>query len=286
MNMTSSTLSNFEALLALKEDYLKMKEPVQLKLEAIVHRMKEFSFYLAQVLDALKSFESNMKTLQENNDVMLAEAMSLLESDLFASGSKEKENDAFLAELLSLVDSSHPEEKLESLKTKMKESFSNLEQKFSSHDQEIDQSELVAKTRVVIQLFDEHNASQTTSSILDGGFIAQWKESLCEGDLLLLSHLVIAVAKQADRNSAPAPTLHPLPPPQPFLLPALAPSENNQTVTPSEYTFVVTVKQLGVVKGQIHISPTLGPTQVFTEQFGQYCYRSPKVFHQPLKKVR
>jgi len=166
-------MSNFEALLSLKEDYSRLKQPINAKLEAAVKKEKDFQSYLAKILQALKSLETDILKLDEESKSKLIEMTSLMESRFLSTRSKEEENDAFLSELFSLGNSSQT---LETLKKKMEESFQEIESKLNSSEDISELPGLVNSTRIAVKLFSENSSSPLPSPIfLENGFTSKWE---------------------------------------------------------------------------------------------------------------
>lgn len=305
LNLTSSMIANFEALLSVKKDYLKMKKSITPKLTAAIKKKEEFGFILTQILESLESLEMKMRKLQEDNDTIIAEFTSLLESySTNTPSSEDSENDAFLADLLSFANaSSHPDEKLEGLITSMRKSFEDVERKMTSlHNQ----AELVAKTRVVIQVYDDNNVNLPKAQISNDGSPVL-NELSSHADLVLLSRLVIALSTQFQQIPTACP-LSSSPPLPPKLTPAVASSTDttsgNRLLSsrlPScgsllqtgmgttnmtlGGTFFVAVKHLGLAEGVIGFQQEAGQTIPFIQKLGLHCFHSLKAFLHTIKKV-
>ena len=80
LDMTAHTMSNFEALLAVKEHYAKVKEPLCSKLESAVKKEKELQRYYDKILKALKSLETDVLKSAADSQSRLREMVFLVES--------------------------------------------------------------------------------------------------------------------------------------------------------------------------------------------------------------
>ena len=115
-DLSASSMASFEALLSMRESFSKMKEPSKTKIEESIQKEKVVQSYIDKLLKSLKSFEADVKKMEEESNLRLIELNSLLSNPDFSTGSKEEENEAFLSQLSSLAGSSRPEETIEMLK--------------------------------------------------------------------------------------------------------------------------------------------------------------------------
>ena len=110
----ADSLKNFDALLGLKDQILKMKKEGQSKLATAIEKRKEIdgnmTIFLATVQNAVTQ-------LQQINKTRLDELVSLQIEGL--SGSQQEEQGLFINELISLLDESTSQDTIESLKKKM-----------------------------------------------------------------------------------------------------------------------------------------------------------------------
>ena len=122
--MTAGALSNIEGLLMLKEEYLRLRNPVRSKVAKAVEEKRTVQTYLNVVLAALRATEAEVEKLKDETDVMVAELSSYLDGGLLADlKSKEEENDAFLTEWLPQIEGGRPADSLDAIKTKIRQSF-------------------------------------------------------------------------------------------------------------------------------------------------------------------
>ena len=123
LDMTSGMLTNFEAFISLKAEVFKLRDPVRSKVVKTIQERKDVQIYLDRVLASLKATEADVVRLKEENDSMVAELSSLMETGLLSDfKSKEEENDTFLNELLPFLTCQQAGSK-DSVKEKIKESF-------------------------------------------------------------------------------------------------------------------------------------------------------------------
>jgi len=286
--MTAQTMSNFEALLTLKEHYARVKEPIRSKLEISIEKEKELQSYLDKILQAIKFLQIEITKLDEESKLRLAGMISQLDSRLFSTRSKEEENDAFLSELFSLVNSSQPEETLETLKKKMEASFKEIEIKLKSSEDVSELPDLVNSTRIAVQLFSEE-MPLPCPRLFEEGFTMKWKElpidSTCS-DLLLLSHLILSVKKK-----------HTLELPPNAIIPVqIAPIRTNKAPISSiipmasrfdihhQSRFILTLEHLGIAQSRVVIRPSLDHPN-FVQKLGDFCFNSSRMLTLPVRKV-
>lgn len=224
-DMNPKTMSNFESLVAIREQYAKKKESIQEKLETAAKKENELQSYLSTLLKALQSFEKDVKKLQEECNRRQMEISFWLESRSFKPASdgdiesnRNEENKVFLAELSSIVKNcseSGDKIDIDLLKKKMEEAIEEIGSIYCSSSEISDFPDKVNSTRITIKLTNElvDGGSLTPiPEILEKGFVAKWKGLSASKigkpvrrDLILLSHLIFSVKKRYEKNvTAPA----------------------------------------------------------------------------------
>jgi len=256
--MTAHTMSNLEALLAIKEHYARVKEPLHSKLEISIEKEKELQSYYDKILKALKFLETDILKSSADCQSRLREMVFLMESRFIATRSKEEENDAFLSELFSMGDSSQT---LETLKKNLESSFKEIELSLNSSENVSELPDLVNSTKIAVKLFSSEDSSSTLPcpELLENGFTSNWKTvNKCTDDQLLLSHLIFSIRNQVGFKST---AIQNTPIPAALLPSPRIPSPIQ--FNPDKFKFVLTLKHSRIIKGQVHIRPTFNQWQTF-----------------------
>ena len=124
--MSSDTLAKFEILLSLKEEFVKLKDPLCSKLSKAITEKTNVQLYLTKVSQALKALENEVEMQMDENDLSLAEMCSLLEK-IRPSGQQQLKdggnNVLILADLLSLLGECKLQDSRDTLHTKLKQSL-------------------------------------------------------------------------------------------------------------------------------------------------------------------
>lgn len=90
IDMSAVSLKNFEALLTLRNDLKKKVEEGQTKLAEAIEKRREVQNYLSQVSKALKMLTAEVDGLKEDNNIFLAELVSLLEGQTLQSAEEQE----------------------------------------------------------------------------------------------------------------------------------------------------------------------------------------------------
>ena len=120
MDVNPEVPANFET--KLREEFFKLRDPVLSKVATAVMAKKNFQTYLGLVSEALKATENAVELMKEENDVMVAELSSLLESNLLLSDLQSMDGD-LLSNLPPLLDDCRPGDPMDVIKNKLKQSF-------------------------------------------------------------------------------------------------------------------------------------------------------------------
>ena len=125
VDMKPGSETNFAAILSLKNRYLQLRNPLCSRVAKVITEKKDVQIYLSQVLGALKTAQEEVEQMKDENDIIVAELMSLMESELLREcNSKEEEYLAFLAQLIPLLEDCEPDqESLETVHGKILQSF-------------------------------------------------------------------------------------------------------------------------------------------------------------------
>jgi len=218
--MNPKTMSNFEALVALREQYAKKKESIQEKLKAAAEKENELHSYLETLLKALQSFEEDVKNLLDKCNRRQKEISFWLEcgSTKPVSGgntksinNKDEENEVFLAELKPFIKFGDKLMDIDFLRMKMEEPFEEIEAICCSSSEISDFPDSVNNTRIIVKLMNELADDRSmipVPEILENGFVVKWKKmsisktgETARRDLILLSHLIFSVRKRYEKNT-------------------------------------------------------------------------------------
>ena len=120
MDVNPEVPANFET--KLREEFFKLRDPVLSKVANAVMAKKNVQTYLDHVLKALKETQDTVERMKEENDAMVAELSSLMESNLLLSDLHSKDGDV-LSHLIPLLDDCKPDDSLDVIKDKLKQSF-------------------------------------------------------------------------------------------------------------------------------------------------------------------
>lgn len=280
--MTADTIRNMESLLNLKEELFKLKDRETNNLAKAIEKRKEIQNHLTLILKSIKAASIQVKQLENENNLLLTEMVSLLEANNTADSSTSK-----LQELLVLVEDSSPDDSPEILKMKMKKSVEISEQKLCEATTIALEYELHQKAKIAIQMSNEKGPIPTCS-LLDKGFCLQPSNpSLKAGndtqqDLTLISHGIFTLLKRPSvvkNNELPETNYASS---ASFSASSLL---SNNKFNPYTSLFIMKWFELGVQMGEIHIRPNIFCSLEFVQQLGDFCYKSPKSFGCALEKV-
>jgi len=263
------------------------------KLGAAAGVKQQLKAYLAEILEALKSITSQIKSLEEENESLLNEMTSNLEKSrkLLTDGSQDEENEYFLSLFYTLITPSElDEESYDILSAKLNEFFNEekmkleLDAESSIHKQ----AEAINKTKLLIKLFSDENDINSRPFEINS-FTAKWKEWTASNsiftqkqrDQLLLSYLILSlkgdqqesacsseetVAVVSSSSAAAQPA---------FPSPSSNPSKSRWEITTpnsvkdKSFSFTIAVTKTDEnLKDSIHIKPSLAG-QSFIREIGK-----------------
>lgn len=212
LKMDSSTLSNFERLVALMDRATKMKAPIRSNLESIIKNQQKLQLYVKEVLKSLKAFELEVIALGQENQAMINKVSSVVNHSPFMSDtSKEDEGaiSAFLSRFFSLANPHETNgESLEVLSQKMKNNFDALQKQLNLYKLEplfrlaetINNNNDVAKSMT--------NKSLVAASASGTGEWMQWTTSSTstliglQKNLLQISEIISSVRQSSNLKEA------------------------------------------------------------------------------------
>jgi hypothetical protein len=298
--MTADTIKNLESLLKLKEELLKMKDIGTNKLAMAIQERRKVQEQLALIKKSVQSSEEEVQKLQDDNNLRLAEWISILEG----SGSKDGAQDGqpkkelFFSEMMSLVDGSTEEDTTETLKEKMEKLIELYERNYCEATAIASEYELRKKLKIAVHLLDENDRRIPTVPWLEEGFRLQplcpvLKGSQVRQNSLLLSHAVFSllqnnVCNREEPTSAMVETDGKGEKPTPVvqLPPSIPLTSTKKFVLNASSFFILRMYQSGTLIGKIFIRPVhMFEHCDFTRQLGEICFQTQKVFCGTASKV-
>ena len=303
--MTADAIRNLDALLNLKEELLKMKDRKTDNLTKAIEKRMQVQEKLSVVMASIKAAENNVKRLQEENNVCLAEIISILEQinnpTIQADGLKTEDNmkDLFLTDLMDLVDESSPDDDTaEILRLKMVKSVELSEQKLNEAMVLASEYDFQETMKIVIQLFDGEDRPITTGKWLEiNGFRFQpvspsLMSSQIWQELVLISHVITSFLRRqhvklvstqtATSNTASLVTAA-------TEDTAISLQSSSQALVrspvPSKNIFVLTLFQSNIQIGEVHIQPLPTFHPEFVQKLGNFCNKNLRIFCDNIAKV-
>ena len=197
VDVTSSTIKNFESLLKFRDDIKKKKEEEQTKLVLAIEKRQEIQDHLAQVSESLKMALDEVKQQEEVNNAHLVEMISQLERSISNPHqvAAEGQDDPFLMELVSL-NNFDPDK----LGEKVAKSMQAMERKLAVAT-EMATILTEQKSRILVRVVDSKNQ---TGHMLECGFNCygpdETRLSPIKRDFLLLFHIVYSIKNRGSKN--------------------------------------------------------------------------------------
>ena len=208
IDMSAVSLKNFEALLTLRNDLKSKVEEGQTKLAEAIEKRREVQNYLSQVAKALKMIAAEVDSLEEENNVLLTELVSLLEGHHHSA--EQQQDEPCLSELMGLLDDCSSQDTIETLRQKLASKYQpQYEDKLALTTARAAELKKEKKTRITVSLFDESNALIPVCELFQQGFSANTSASVSmpiKMDLLLLSYITMATNKRLVQQKQPKPS--------------------------------------------------------------------------------
>ena len=194
IDMSAVSLKNFEALLTLRNDLKSKVEEGQTKLAEAIEKRREVQNYLSQVAKALKMIAAEVDSLEEENNVLLTELVSLLEGHHHSA--EQQQDEPCLSELMGLLDDCSSQDTIETLRQKLASKYQpQYEDKLALTAARSTELEKQRKTKITVTLLDESNNPFLVCDTLKEGI--KWPvdatETSAQRELLLLSHLIFSL---------------------------------------------------------------------------------------------
>jgi len=207
--MSAVSLKNFEALLTLRNDLKRKVEEGQTKLVEAIEKRREVQNYLSQVAKALKMIAAEVDSLEEENNVLLTELVSLLEGHHHHSA-EQQQDEPCLSELMGLLDECSSQDTIETLRQKLAFKYQpQFEDKLALTKARAAELKKEKKTKITVSLFDDSNTLIPVCELFQQGFSANTSSSVSmpiKMDLLLLSYITMATNKRLVQQKQPKPS--------------------------------------------------------------------------------
>jgi hypothetical protein len=140
---------------------------------------------------------AEVDSLEEENNILLTELVSLLEGQTFQSAD---EQEPCLSELMGLFDDCSSQDTIETLRQKLASKYHlEYEDKLTLTNARTAELRKQKKTKITVSLFDESNTLIPVCELFQQGFSANTSASVSmpiKMDLLLLSHITMATNKR------------------------------------------------------------------------------------------
>ena len=291
---------NVEDLVRLKEDLLKLRDTGTNKLALAIEKRKKVEEHLDLVIKSIRVAEEGAKNCQDENNLCLAELISILEINAslgsnsmfrFDKDRLPSEKDFILSELMSLMEGSTPDDTAETLTKKMTESIELYDRKLDEATAVASKLELRQKIKIQVHLSDDRYRPIPTCGWLEEGFRFQpldpfLNEPQIKQDSMLISHAVFsALERQNIPLKMKTSTASALPPTTPVPHPTVSIRSSKFTLGNLSSKFILRLFRSSRLKGEIHIRPAPTFHPEFVQKLGDFCYKSPKNFSTIIDKV-
>ena len=205
LNLAEDTVKNLDAFVDLREEFETEKTKEKMKLTKGLEMRKDIQMHLKKLAQSVEASREQVKELQLENDVCMAEIVSKLNGlqDLFMNTTE-----LFLSEVASCLDDSTPEEMLDKLKVELNKSLEICEKSLRETTSLSCEYDRWKKMKIAIKISDVDGRPVSTCSLLDRGFqlltkdgsdgVAHITNSSVRQDLILLSHVVSSLIKRFD----------------------------------------------------------------------------------------
>lgn len=273
------------------EELLKLKDSGTTKLAMAIEERKKVEEQLDSIMKSIESAREEVRKLQDENNICLAEMISILETNVKKTDQQSNHQDkskrsSVLSELKSLFDGSSPEDTTETLKVNFEKSVELCEKKLCEAKAIASEYELQSQIKIAVNLYDESDHPIQTLPVFYQGFRLSSLTNGYRPDLLLLSHIVFSFLKKQkfplkneQQPLAGVSKITSLPP-------TISSLDNSKFVLGNlSSKFILRLFQSGRSKCEIHIRPAPTFHPAFMQMLGDFCYKSPKEFRTSIDKV-
>lgn len=271
----TSTIKDFEVLLSLKDELCEIKEEWRSNLSLAVAKRDRLGQHLELLEKSLKEIHADIINLQEQNNAQLIEMKAQLEDDEVRK-SKQQGNPSSLSDLVALVGDSEPGDTVSTLREKMKKSFDACKKQLEE-----------------TEVLERHYLDLPKLSVKLGG------DPVVISKFLPLLSFITLTDLETQKNPCPTRAKKSLPSsstsaPSSLSASATANRESQEVaaelapptfVASRSTVFVLTIKQSGIIKGEVHIKLNVNFAPNFVQELGEFCFQTPKTFARTVTKV-
>ena len=215
LNLAEDTVKNLDAFVDLREEFKSEKTKEKIKLTKGLELRKDIHMHLKNLAQSVEASSKQVKELQLENDVCMAEIVSKLNGLLQTTEMEDpliNTTELFLSEVASCLDDStpeaRPEEMVAKLKVELNKSLETCEKSLQETTSLSCEYDRWMKMKIAIKISDVDGRPVSTCSLLDRGFqlltkdgsdgVAHITNSSVRQDLILLSHVVSSLIKRFD----------------------------------------------------------------------------------------
>ena len=214
LNLAEDTVKNLDAFVDLREEFKSEKTKEKIKLTMGHEMRKDIQMHLKKLAQSVEASREQVKGLQLENDLCMAEIVSKLNGLLQAEMENPFMNttELFLSEVASCLDDStpeaRPEEMVAKLKVELNKSLETCEKSLQETTSLSCEYDRWKKMKIAIKISDVDGRPVSTCSLLDRGFQLLTKDGSdgishltnpgVRQDLILLSHVVSSLIKRFD----------------------------------------------------------------------------------------
>ena len=211
LNLAEDTVKNLDAFVDLREEFETEKTKEKMKLTKGLELRKDIQMHLKNLAQSVEASSKQVKELQLENDVCMAEIVSKLNGLLQTTEMEDplmNTTELFLSEVASCLDDSTPEEMVNKLKIELNKSLEICDKSLRETTSLSCEYDRWKKMKIAIKISDVDGRPVSTCSLLDRGFqlltkdgsdgVAHITNSSVRQDLILLSHVVSSLIKRFD----------------------------------------------------------------------------------------
>jgi hypothetical protein len=173
LNLAEDTVKNLDAFVDLREEFKSEKTKEKIKLTMGLEMRKDIQMHLKNLAQSVEATSKQVKELQLENDLCMAEIVSKLDGLLQTTEMKDQPMNAtelFLSEVASCLDDSTPEEMVAKLKVELNKSLEICEKTLQETTSLSCEYDRWKKMKIAIKISDVDGRPVSISSLLDRGF--------------------------------------------------------------------------------------------------------------------
>jgi hypothetical protein len=195
LNLAEDTVKNLDAFVDLREKFKSEKTKDMIKLTMGLEMRKDIQMHLKKLAQCMEASREQVKELQLENDVCMAEIVSKLDGLLQTTEMKNPlmvTTELFLSEIASRLDDSTQEEMVAKLKFDLNKSLEICEQSLKKTRSLSCEYDRWKKMKIAIKISDVDGRPVSISSLLDRGFQLLTEDAGSDG----ISHITNSSARQ------------------------------------------------------------------------------------------